>query len=126
MFRRPFIFWCQRAMISLSCNQYHNRYNSRDYTDDAGASIEEGVEGTTLDTCTLVGLYVNHIILLHIIGRILENIGIRQVDGILLELSVLFTIERNLLAQTGIGNISTTGKHIQNGVALTGKANSLR
>ena len=107
----------------------HSKDECNDGCDDAQdgrTGSEEGVEGTALDGLALVGLDVDEVVLLDVVGRALEDVGVGEVDVVLPALAILFAIEGYLLAQAGIGDVAAAGQDVEDGVALAGEVDDLR
>lgn len=68
-------------------------------TKDAGTSAEEGVEGTTLHAKTLVGLDIDHVVLLNVECRALENSDVSEVESVHVSFSICLAEELDISSE---------------------------
>lgn len=92
-----------------------------DGAEDADTCGHEGVEGAGTDALTLVGLDVDHVVLLDIVGGALEDVGLGHVEEVLATGAVFLTEETDVVAMADVVDVATLGEDIDNGVALTGE-----
>ena len=93
---------------------------------NAGTCTEEGGECRALHILALVGLYVDEVVLLHVEGWALEDVGVGQVEFVAHALSVLLAVEGHVASESLVADIAALREHVEDGVALGVEGNDMR
>ena len=95
-------------------------YDADNHTDYGTADREPGIARTALHTLTLVGLDIDDVVLLQVIGRRVEySLIVEQVDLVCCPPAILFANDQDIVAVGAVCQVAGLAESFQDGEAFT-------